>query len=144
MSMPYLGPAGSGEPEVPVDRHADEPATEAAIEAAEPKSRPGLAVEPVEPWLPARGGWTLIALIPHDGKEPPASLTDELAQAVWCARLGPLASLAPRPGRRAPPDRADRDALAAGPRRRSASSPATWPIGSLPAIAPRPRTPARS
>ena len=30
-------------------------------------------------------GWTLIALVPFDGREPPAQVSDTLAQAVWCA-----------------------------------------------------------
>src|SRR5262245_17755259 len=30
-------------------------------------------------------GWTLIALVPFEGREPPGSVSDELAQAVWCA-----------------------------------------------------------
>src|SRR5262249_12185124 len=30
-------------------------------------------------------GWSLIALVPHDGKEPPASVSEEMALAVWCA-----------------------------------------------------------
>ena len=34
---------------------------------------------------PAGEGWSLIALIPYDGNEPPKSVSDELAQAVWCA-----------------------------------------------------------
>ncbi len=34
---------------------------------------------------PARDGWTLVALIPHDGQEPPADLSDDLARSVWCA-----------------------------------------------------------
>jgi alpha-mannosidase len=34
---------------------------------------------------PARQEWALIALVPYDGREPPASVSDELAQAVWCA-----------------------------------------------------------
>ena len=34
---------------------------------------------------PARDGWALIALVPYDGQEPPAAVSDELAQAVWCA-----------------------------------------------------------
>ena len=34
---------------------------------------------------PPPDGWTLIALIPHDGQEPPADLSDNLAQSVWCA-----------------------------------------------------------
>jgi alpha-mannosidase len=30
-------------------------------------------------------GWSLIALVPHDGHEPPASVSEDLARAVWCA-----------------------------------------------------------
>jgi alpha-mannosidase len=30
-------------------------------------------------------GWTLIALVPFEGREPPLSVSDDLAQAVWCA-----------------------------------------------------------
>jgi alpha-mannosidase len=29
--------------------------------------------------------WALIALVPYDGHEPPAAVSDDLAQAVWCA-----------------------------------------------------------
>jgi alpha-mannosidase len=34
---------------------------------------------------PAREGWALIALVPYDGQEPPATVTDDLAKGVWCA-----------------------------------------------------------
>ena len=34
---------------------------------------------------PAGDGWALIALVPYDGQEPPAAVSDELARAVWCA-----------------------------------------------------------
>src|SRR5262245_30513693 len=30
-------------------------------------------------------GWALIAMVPFDGREPPADVSDELAQATWCA-----------------------------------------------------------
>src|SRR5262249_19206569 len=30
-------------------------------------------------------GWSLIALVPHDGQEPPASVSEDLARSVWCA-----------------------------------------------------------
>jgi len=33
----------------------------------------------------ASEGWSLIALVPYDGQEPPPDVSDELAQAVWCA-----------------------------------------------------------
>jgi alpha-mannosidase len=52
----------------------------------------GLAIDspavfeiPHRPVEPAGEGWTLIALIPYDGQEPPASVRDEMALAVWCA-----------------------------------------------------------
>jgi alpha-mannosidase len=34
---------------------------------------------------PAPEGWALFALVPYDGQEPPSDVSDELAQAVWCA-----------------------------------------------------------
>ena len=34
---------------------------------------------------PAGDGWALIALVPYDGQEPPAAVSDDLARAVWCA-----------------------------------------------------------
>ena len=34
---------------------------------------------------PPRDGWALIALVPYDGQEPPATVSDELAMGVWCA-----------------------------------------------------------
>jgi alpha-mannosidase len=93
MSMPYLGPedptppggAASSEPEYP-----DEPLKESGEESAarEPEiGTPGVAVEPGSEPLAAspRGGWTLVALISHQGKEPPANLSDVLAQQTWCA-----------------------------------------------------------
>ncbi len=33
----------------------------------------------------AHEGWSLIALLPYDGYEPPGSSSDAVAQAVWCA-----------------------------------------------------------
>lgn len=42
--------------------------------------------EPVSASEPERtGDWTLVAMLPHDGLEPPASVSEELALAVWCA-----------------------------------------------------------
>ena len=32
-----------------------------------------------------KDGWVLIALIPYEGIEPPASIGEDLARAVWCA-----------------------------------------------------------
>ncbi len=34
---------------------------------------------------PVRDEWALIALVPFDGREPPAETSDDLASAVWCA-----------------------------------------------------------
>ena len=33
-------------------------------------------------------GWVLIAIIPFEGREPPRQVSDELAEAVWCALSG--------------------------------------------------------
>ena len=59
--------------------------------AAEPAegSQPGTPRNPEPEPLAPRTGWTLITLIPHDGKEPPADLADGLAQATWCAVSAP-------------------------------------------------------
>ncbi|HZW30461.1 MAG TPA: glycosyl hydrolase family 38, partial [Isosphaeraceae bacterium] len=63
-------------------------------------SRPSLDPEPPPPDLTGvvgteldadatRDAWALIVLIPHDGREPPANVREELAQAVWCAVSAP-------------------------------------------------------
>ncbi len=44
--------------------------------------------EPIES-VSSGEGWTLIALVPHDGKEPPPNVSDQLARAVWCAVSAP-------------------------------------------------------
>ncbi len=62
---------------------------------------------------PAADGWALIALVPYDGHEPPATVSDELAQGGLVRRLGALASVAPGARRRASPDRVGRFAVAA-------------------------------
>jgi alpha-mannosidase len=74
MSMPGLDPqdAGSTPPEaVPPDRAAEPPDEETAAQTA--------------PEPPPRTGWRLFCLIPNDGKEPAGALSDEAAQACWCA-----------------------------------------------------------
>ena len=43
------------------------------------------AVVPEAPPAPPRTGWRLVALIPNDGKQPPADLSDATAQNAWCA-----------------------------------------------------------
>ena len=158
MSMPSLGPEDVEPPLTPASepgagirdrRQPDQPAIPLAmirggageVESSGQALQPNRTSKP-EPLAP-RSGWTLVALIPHDGKEPPAGLADDLAQAAGAPsrRSGiPRCS----PGRRNCPDRADRDSLVAGtegnPRR---SRPGHW-TGSLPATGPRPRTPARS
>jgi alpha-mannosidase len=56
-----------------------EPAALGASSA--PEASPGAVPEaPTEP-----DGWDLVALIPYDGREPPAGASDALALAVWCA-----------------------------------------------------------
>ncbi len=34
---------------------------------------------------PSVEGWSLIVMLPHDGQEPPASVSEEMALAAWCA-----------------------------------------------------------
>src|SRR5271166_7071627 len=102
MSMPSLGPqdvvppltppptpetesATADQPDQPVgsrgdDSHCGIGEVESSGQTLQPQ--PDLVNEP-EPLAP-RSGWRLVALIPHDGKEPPAS-DDVLAQATWCA-----------------------------------------------------------
>ena len=90
----------------------------------------------------AEDGWSLIALVPHDGQEPPASLSDELARSVWCAvsAIWHPSLLAAR--RELPRIESIESPIAARARARSASSPATRAIGFRPATGRRPRTPA--
>ena len=63
--------------------------------AVPPVSTPSLEAGQEEPFLAPSAaadqaettptGWILIAIIPFDGREPPAQVSDTLAQAVWCA-----------------------------------------------------------
>jgi alpha-mannosidase len=48
---------------------------------------PSVAIEVSPPGESGRpeDGWSLIALVPHDGREPPATAGDEPSRAVWCA-----------------------------------------------------------
>ena len=84
MSMPYLDPEEpfleSVEPMTPLD-----PSNAATAEVPLIESVKTEAIEPEAP----RDGWSLIALIPHDGKEPPADLGDQQALAAWCAVSAP-------------------------------------------------------
>jgi alpha-mannosidase len=43
------------------------------------------AEQPADETEAPRDGWLLIAMVPHDGIEPPADVRDDLARAVWCA-----------------------------------------------------------
>ena len=67
--------------------------------AAQPSETSRITLEP------AGDGWALIALIPHDGDEPPASVSEGLALAVWVRGHGHVASVDPGPGRRSAADR---------------------------------------
>ena len=42
---------------------------------------------PTEPLnaAPSEEGWSLIAMLPYDGQEPPASVSEDMALAAWCA-----------------------------------------------------------
>src|SRR5262245_33677674 len=44
---------------------------------------------PAAPHERPNDGWSLIALVPYDGVEPPATASEDLAQAVWCAVTAP-------------------------------------------------------
>ena len=69
-----LGLAGLSPNPLPPEESVElEEVNPAAIEG------PGTALEP------AGDGWALIALVPYDGLEPPAAVSDDLARAVWCA-----------------------------------------------------------
>ncbi|MFO0892325.1 MAG: glycosyl hydrolase family 38 [Isosphaeraceae bacterium] len=81
MSMPDHGHQDAREilpGDVPTDGAANE------LHAAGPQAE--TTEEEAIPESPApRTGWRLFCLIPNDGREPPASVSDDLAQACWCA-----------------------------------------------------------
>ncbi|WP_165219799.1 glycosyl hydrolase family 38 [Aquisphaera insulae] len=79
MSTP---PSETAEPEAAELSPAPEP-------AADPSPAPEPAADPSPAPLPPRSGWRIVSIIPHDCKEPPASLTDDLAQATWAAVSAP-------------------------------------------------------
>ena len=90
MSMPSLDPEetppAAAEPALPLDDHAI--LTTATVSSGEmPALEEPPAIRAAEPAQiePRPDGWALIALVPYDGREPPAQVSDELAQAVWCA-----------------------------------------------------------
>ena len=72
-SAPALTTAPDSPPDLAVDGAAADGQAVGEIEIAQPVA------------LPAREGWALIALVPFDGQEPPATVTDDLATGVWCA-----------------------------------------------------------
>lgn len=37
------------------------------------------------PTTPEGGQWSFVAIVPYDGEEPPANLTESEAQGIWCA-----------------------------------------------------------
>ncbi|QEH33409.1 hypothetical protein OJF2_19100 [Aquisphaera giovannonii] len=88
MSMPSQEPDGPGA--------GDD--TASAVGAPAPLDRtpdlgpePGREPEPASAEVPPspRSGWKAVSLIPHDCKEPPASLADDLAQATWATVSAP-------------------------------------------------------
>lgn len=52
---------------------------------SQPQSQPETETEIEAPEPPRRSGWMLVALIPNDGKEPPAHYADAAAEALWSA-----------------------------------------------------------
>ncbi len=81
MSMPYLDPREPEPPPTPPTPY--EPESTSAVADPESPDHPQPVSEPEV--LPPRSGWKLLALIPHDAKEPPVNVDDNLAQAAWCA-----------------------------------------------------------
>jgi alpha-mannosidase len=89
MSMPASDPEEKppAAVEVTVPPDASTP-SEMPISPAEPVAlaEPLVTEAPsVDQSESAPPGWALIALVPFEGREPPASVSDDLAQAVWCA-----------------------------------------------------------
>lgn len=48
-------------------------------------TQPDREVEPTPPFEPDPNGWSFVALIPHNGKQPPADQDPDEALATWCA-----------------------------------------------------------
>ena len=61
----------------PLDESDPEPSDAEPVSATE-VSPPGESARPED-------GWSLVALVPYDGREPPPNAGDQEAQAVWCA-----------------------------------------------------------
>jgi len=75
LTPPHLAYDGSQDLELPP--HADEnPYAD---------TQPDREIEPIPPFEPDPNGWSFIALIPHNGKEPPADQDAGEALATWCA-----------------------------------------------------------
>jgi alpha-mannosidase len=89
MSMPAPDPE-----EIPPAAAELVPPVDHSMLTADPLSTPEpvIGVEPEgsdapgpDQSQPTPTGWVLIALVPFEGREPPRQVSDELAQAVWCA-----------------------------------------------------------
>ena len=89
MTMPAPDPE-----EIPPAAAELVPPVDLAAMTAMPLSTPELVSQPEPPVIESPGfdqagqapaGWVLIALVPFEGREPPRQVSDELAQAVWCA-----------------------------------------------------------
>ncbi len=89
--LPGAEPASPDSAGEPADPHsAAEPTLLTAMPLLTPELIPeadrALAEEIVRaPVEPAPPGWVFIALVPHNGREPPPQLGDQLALEVWCA-----------------------------------------------------------
>ena len=108
MSMPSLDPDelsfAVSEPTAPVVTDETLPSLDEGSVAVE---EPAAGVDAAQNLHaePARDGWTLVALIPHDGQEPPADLSDDSGAVGLVRGLGSLASVAPGSRRPITPDR---------------------------------------
>jgi alpha-mannosidase len=77
--------AGRQAPEVdPLSLEAMPVSTPELEGATNPEGSESTSVAP-DQTLSTPAGWVLIALVPFEGREPPRQVSDELAQAVWCA-----------------------------------------------------------
>ncbi len=116
-----------------------DPATD---DAQEPESAAETAAEPPGESGRPEDGWSLIAMVPHDGREPPATASDEAAQSVWCAVSAmwhpSLLARARELPRIESIDVSDVPGAAGDPDHRRAARPTR----SRPDTGPRPRTPA--
>ena len=139
MSMPTPDPEHAARPD-PDDLEPDS-RRRIGARACSPRAAAATEVSPPGESGRPEDGWSLIALVPDDGREPPANVERRGGPGRLVRRLGALAPVAPGPGAATAPDRVDRSPTSPGPSeiRVIAAGP---PTGSRRATGRRPRTPA--